>query len=145
MLRFYYIRVKQLKEKSHMQYGNMHFPIGNPKKMNDTLKLISIQEEQCLTFHNTSATITIMCSPRNGNNSPKRLSILSRDHQEFSRGGYHLSPWKGNSSLGHMSCSSQCPIKFLIDKVFPEWIYNHSPRTHNIMFSPRSSYFKLKS
>jgi len=70
MLKFYYIRVKQLKEKSHMQHGNMHFPIGNPKKMSDILKLISIQEEQCPTFHNT---ITVTCSPRNGNNSPKRL------------------------------------------------------------------------
>jgi hypothetical protein len=44
MLRFYYIRVKQLQEKSYMQYDNMHFPIGNSKKMNDILKLISIQE-----------------------------------------------------------------------------------------------------
>jgi hypothetical protein len=44
MLRFYYINVKQFKEKSDMQYDNMHSPIGNSKKMNDILKLISIQE-----------------------------------------------------------------------------------------------------
>ncbi len=90
MLRFYYIGVKQLKEKSHMQYGNMHFPIGNPKKISDILKLISIQEEQCPSFHNTSATITMTCSPRNGNNSPRRLSILSKDQQKFPGGGYHF-------------------------------------------------------
>jgi hypothetical protein len=56
-----------------MQYDNMHSPIGNSKKLNDIFKLISIQEEQCPTFHNTNATIIVMCSLGNGNNSPRKV------------------------------------------------------------------------
>jgi hypothetical protein len=56
-----------------MQYDNMHSPIGNSKKMNDILKLISIQEEQCPTSHNTNATITMTCSLGNDNNSPRKV------------------------------------------------------------------------
>jgi hypothetical protein len=56
-----------------MEYDNMHSPIGNSKKMNDILKIISMQEEQCPTFHNTNATMTMRCSQGNGNNSPRKV------------------------------------------------------------------------
>lgn len=114
-----------------MQYDNMHSPIGNSKKMNDILKLISIKEEQFPTFHNTSATITMTCSQGMTIIPQGRLSIIPRDQREFPMEAI-IFP-QGRVIVPRVICLVPCnaQLSFCLTKCSLEE-YTTTPRGHKI-------------